>query len=96
MREELDKIICALKQCYGDINEGWRKSDGFWGKVALKCGHSNTDYMRRALYMMWHKDTDNIKEKFTKHVPSKSEETLNEVLFVLIQHLKLLHIAFYE
>ena len=64
-------------------------------KVALKCGHSNTDYMRRALYMMWHKDTDNIKEKFTKHVPSKSEETLNEVL-VLIQHLKLLHIAFYE
>ena len=86
MREELDKI-CALKQCYGDINEGWRKSDGFWGKVALKCGHSNTDYMRRALYMMWQKDTDNIKEKFTKHVPSKSEETLNEVL-VLIQHLK--------
>ena len=73
-----------------------KAGDGFWGKVVLKCGRSNTDYMRRALYMMWHKDTDNINKKFTKHVPSKSEETLNEILFVLIQHLKLLHIAFYK
>ena len=48
----------------GDKNEGWQKTDGFWGKVALKCGHANTDYMHRALYMIWYKDTDNIKEKF--------------------------------
>ena len=79
MKGKLEHIICALNECEGDKNECWRKTDGFWGKVALKCGHANTDYIRKALYMVWYRDTDNIKEKFANSVPPKSKENLDEV-----------------
>ena len=69
-------------ECEGDFTvQGWRKHDGFWGNVALQCGYPNTDYMRRALYMIWHKNSGNIKEKFDNRgrVAPTTEETLDEV-----------------
>jgi hypothetical protein len=70
-------------ECDGDVNEGCRKSDGFWGNVAVKCRHCNTDYLRKAIYMFWYKDTDNIREKFNNRVASEVVDNLNEVSTVI-------------
>ncbi len=69
-------------ECEGDFTvQGWRKHDGFCGYVVLQCGYPNTDYMRQALYMIWHKNSGNIKEKFNNcgRVAPTNEETLDEV-----------------
>ncbi|CAB3998961.1 Hypothetical predicted protein [Paramuricea clavata] len=68
-----------MKACEGELHEGWQNPDGFWGNVTMKCGHSNTDYLRRAMYMVWHKNTGNIKEKFYNPVTSTLEKSVNEI-----------------
>ena len=78
MKDSLEQIVSAMTECEGDVSEGWRKSDRFWGKVTLECGFANSDYLRKAMYMLWYKDTDGIKEKFNKRVASRIEENPNE------------------
>jgi hypothetical protein len=80
LKDTLEQIISAMKACEGELHEGWRNPDGFWGNVTMRCGHSNTDYLRRAMYMVWHKNTGNITEKFNNPVTSTLEESLSEIV----------------
>ena len=70
LKDNLDEIISAMIECEGEATEGWRNPHGFWGKVTVRCGHSNTDYTRRAVYMIWRKNVCNVREKFQAFVAS--------------------------
>ena len=39
--------------------------------------------LRKAIYMFWYKDTDNIREKFNNRVASEVVDNLNEVSTVI-------------
>ena len=68
-----------MVDCEGDVSEGWRRPDRFWGKVTAHCGHANTDYVRKAMYMLWYNGRSNIRENFSNRVAVKMETNNKKV-----------------
>ena len=58
-----------MADCEGEVSESWRRYDGFWGKVAESCGHVNSDYIRKSMYMLWHNGTGNVEKGLVTVLP---------------------------
>ena len=61
-----DEMVKNMQRSRGNPNEGWRRSDGFWGDVIVKCGLCNTEYSRRMVYDRWHKNWNDVQEAFKR------------------------------
>ena len=67
---DFENVISAMLHCEEQLDEDWRKADGYWGNVLEKSGHANSKPKRKLLYMYWKRNIDNFRDKYLEKTES--------------------------